>query len=100
MTTPRTTARTYARGPQSVAVTCGSRRFTQLYIRDRGTWETFESGDLPEYLAEGIAKIAPYIDKVANLAQPYTAHDEQELLFMVEALLQARHAADELAVAQ
>ncbi|MDB5265665.1 MAG: hypothetical protein JWM39_378 [Parcubacteria group bacterium] len=92
----QSTTRTYARSSYSNAVVCGSRNATQFYIYDRSAWETFEPADLPEYLTEGAEKAAAHLERIAYLDHPYTEQDEQNLRFMVEALLQARRAADEL----
>ena len=71
----------------------------QLYVHDRSTWENFEPADLAEYLAEGTEKAAAHLERIAYLDHPYTVQDEQNLRFMVEALLQARRVADEVPAA-
>jgi hypothetical protein len=97
ITSPRasTAVRTYARTSYSNAIVCSARPTTQLYVNDRSRWETFDSSDLCDYLTEGAEKAAASIERIAYLGQPYTTQDEQDLVFMVEALLHARRAADE-----
>lgn len=90
-----TAGRTYARSTHSGAVICGLRSSTQLYIRDRSHWETFDATDLSSYLADGVEKASAHLERIAYLDHPYTVEDEQNLVFMVDALLQARHVADD-----
>ncbi|MDB5237245.1 MAG: hypothetical protein JWL88_347 [Parcubacteria group bacterium] len=95
----QSTGRTYARSSRSSAVVCSSHPSVLLYVNDRSAWETFEPADLPEYLAEGTEKTVAHIERITQLDMPYTVADEQNLRFMVEALLQARRAVDEVVAA-
>jgi len=91
-----TAARTYVRTSYSSATACGLRPATRFLIHDRAAWETFDTTDLSAYLFDGAAKAAAHIERIAYLDQPYSERDEQSLLFMVDALLHARHIADEV----
>lgn len=95
-----TTGRTYAPRARSSAVVCSPRAAMQFYVHDRSSWENFEPADLAEYLAEGTEKASAHLERIAYLDHPYTVQDEQNLRFMVEALLQARRVADEVVIAR
>jgi hypothetical protein len=94
MTTNTTQPRTYMRGIHASAVTCGARFSASTLIHDGAIWETFTDADLDSYLAEGVAKAHQHIARIANLSHKYSERDEEELVFMIEALLHARHARD------
>ncbi|KND50440.1 MAG: hypothetical protein AB202_02180 [Parcubacteria bacterium C7867-007] len=96
MKTLQTQSRTYHRGLYSQASVTALYPSTHLFIHDRGVWETFDRTDLTNYLFDGASKAAAQIERIAYLDQPYTKQDEENLAFMVEALLYARGVADEV----
>ncbi len=93
----RSVRQTYTRSASLHATVCGTYPAAHQCARDRAHWETFEGTDLPEYLSEGVVKVSKNLEKVADLQSAYTHEDEQHLLFMVEALLQARQVIDDTA---
>ena len=90
-----TAATVYRRPSRTRAVTSGGLGTRSLFIHDGAVWEDFSAEDLQEYLEEGVAKAAVHIARIADVRRPFTERDEEQMLFMVEALLHARHAFEE-----
>lgn len=91
--TTSSSVRTYARTNRTHAITaCGLVSATRTCVHDGAVWETFSPDDLSTYLSEGVAKLHQHLNLIANVQTPYTAEDEQQLFFMVESLVHARHA--------
>lgn len=100
MTTPTTSSRTYARTNRTHAITaCGLVSATRTCVHDGAVWETFSPQDLATYLTEGVAKLHQHLNRIANVQTPYTSEDEQQLFFMVESLVHARHAFEDTSTA-
>lgn len=95
MTSESSLVRTYGRTNRACVSTCGRGASSALFIHDGAVWETFSSEDLTDYLAEGAEKASTHLARISDLTHPYTTHDEQELFFMVESLVHARHALEE-----
>ncbi len=55
-------------------------------------WEDFGSEKLPEYFDNGYKKFQERLESFKVLTRPLSAEEEQELGFMLEALIHAKNA--------
>jgi len=53
-------------------------------------WETFGTPAVPAYFTSGMLKFKRALEAFADLKKPSSEKTERELLFMLEALVQAR----------
>lgn len=67
-----------------------------LFRDTEPAWEEFDEHSLAGYFANGLRLAKANISKLENLSGVYSAHDAQELGFMMESLLHARQLLDEI----
>lgn len=67
---------------------CGTRSFQ--CVRDSDTWESFSDENMEQYFRNAHKLFSERVSALGNLERSYTTKDEKELLFMADALSQAR----------